>query len=77
MTRFRPQRVLKRSGKQATGHATYGIGIPWQIAEVLPDGLEFAPELVDDGILFRPRFPEPEAPLVDPPAWVRNAGSQA
>ncbi len=30
------------------------ISIPREIAELLPSGVEYVPELTDEGILFRP-----------------------
>jgi hypothetical protein len=60
------QRLRARTGAQSTGHKTYQIGVPWQIAEVLPDHLEYEAELTDVGLLFRPVLTRRPQSL---PAW--------
>lgn len=63
----RPLRILTRSGAQIHGHKTYMIGVPWQVAEALPDGIEFDAELTGEGLLFRPRG------LAPTPAWAASS----
>ena len=38
---MRRQRILRRSGRQSTGHETFMIGVPWQTLEAIPEGMEF------------------------------------
>lgn len=65
----RLQRVHKRSGRQAGGHCTYAIGLPHEIAEIIPEGTAFVVELTEAGVLFRPTVEATEIP--NPlPEWV-------
>ena len=62
-------RIHRRSGAQRTGHMTYGIGIPREVAELVTDR-DFMVELCEDGILLRP--------VVLPdyrPAWLQSGGT--
>lgn len=67
---MRRQRILRRSGRQSTGHETFMIGVPWQIAEAIPEGMEFEVRLTEDGILFRPSLGV-NGPL---PSWLVAQG---
>lgn len=59
--------AAKSTGK---GFQNYSITIPAHIAEALPAGMTFAPELTEDGLLFRPAVPEAEQVVL--PAWAAN-----
>jgi hypothetical protein len=73
----RRQRIFPRSGAQSNGHKTYAIGVPWEIAELVPDDAEFHAELVSSGILLRPvRDPAPVVPD-DLPAWCARHNGDA
>lgn len=67
---MRPQRIKVRAGHQkGTGKRCYMIGVPWQIAEVLREDIDYMPEITDEGILFRPIVDKP----AKTPAWAQEA----
>jgi hypothetical protein len=73
----RRQRIFSRSGAQSNGHKTYGIGVPWEIAELVPGDTEFHAELVSSGILLRPVCdPAPVVPD-DLPEWCARRNGAA
>jgi hypothetical protein len=57
---FRPVQLRTRTGAQSNGHQSHWIGVPWQIAEAVPGGMEFVPWLDPEGrIVFEPAAEAP------------------
>lgn len=51
-----------------TGHPNYKIAVPRAMAEAMPEGIHFAPELTEEGILYRPVRPSAEP--ITLPSWI-------
>jgi hypothetical protein len=60
---------LSRKGPGTSARAA--LNVPAHIARHLPDGMQFAVELIDDGILYRPVGITAEP--ADLPDWVTAA----
>lgn len=54
-----------RHGASGEQYIAYALTVPNDIAEQIPDGLEFEVELREEGILFRPVRHER-------PSWIRS-----
>jgi hypothetical protein len=63
------------NGKNRRGFPfiNYSLTIPSQIAEQLPENMQFSCELTKDGLLFRPVSPEQEAVVL--PEWAQANGT--
>jgi len=48
----------------------YRLTVPPEIAEALPDDIAFAPELTEDGLLYRPVEGADDAPEL--PSWAKK-----
>lgn len=69
-----------QNGKNKAGDPfiNYSLTIPSAVAEALPEDMQFACELTDEGILFKPA--QSEAETVQLPAWAKREngnGAQA
>lgn len=53
-----------------TGRRDATIGIPQEIADLVPEGTVFSCEITEDGILFR-NGGVPDA-VIKPPSWARK-----
>lgn len=64
-----------QNGKNKAGDPflNYSLTIPSHIAEALPDEMQFACELTEDGIVFRPATPEDAQ--VQLPSWAQANGN--
>jgi hypothetical protein len=68
MARTASLRVRRRGG-HGNRPASYGLALPREIGELIPEDQEFRPELVEEGILYRRM--ERQAPS-ELPSWVRR-----
>jgi hypothetical protein len=68
MARIASLKVRKRGG-HGTRPAGYGLSLPRELGELIPDDQEFRPELVEEGILYR-RVERPTQSEL--PSWVKQ-----
>jgi hypothetical protein len=69
---YGPYKINVRTGAlPSTGHKTYMISMPWQLAEQVPDDARFVPEFHADGILFRFVDIKAEQKIPTAPAWAK------
>jgi hypothetical protein len=68
------RRYRIRSSVAGPGHRrVYRLTVPPDIATVIPDNTEFAVELTEDGLLYRPVEGDPEREL---PSWAKRRRSK-
>lgn len=47
------------------------LAVPMDMAKILPEGIQFEPELTDDGLLYRP-IRSATTSATERPAWLAN-----
>lgn len=52
------------------------LAVPMEMAQILPDDIQFEPELTDEGLLYRPVRSAISAG-VERPAWLTNGNGEA
>lgn len=67
---YKIRRFANGRRKNGDPFINHSLTIPSHIAEQLPENMQFACELTEDGILFRPSPSESES--VELPKWAKN-----
>lgn len=75
MKTYKIRKFQNGRNKNGDPFLNFSLTIPSAIAESLPSDMQFACELTEDGILFRPATPEAEA--VELPTWAQRQAEAA
>lgn len=51
------------------------LAVPMDVAKILPEGIQFEPELNDDGLLYRP-VRSTATSAAERPAWLANGNGE-
>src|SRR5690349_24950543 len=70
MKTYKIRKFQNGKNKQGVPFINYSLTIPSAVAEALPEDMQFACELTEDGILFKPTASESEA--VSLPTWAKG-----
>lgn len=65
-----PYSLVGRNPGRGRTTTSYTIAIPAKIAEMVPEGAQFQPELTEEGILLR--LVRIEEPSLKVPSWARK-----
>jgi hypothetical protein len=73
MKTYKIRKFQNGKNKQGQPFINYSLTIPSAVAEALPEDMQFACELTEDGILFKPTAVESE--VVSLPSWANKGRS--
>lgn len=65
-------KIQRLGGKGTQANRTRKLTVPAPIAQQIPDGSEFIPEITDEGLLYRPV----NVPPGNGPRWLREGVSE-